>query len=214
MPKMKECDIFCITSKIVAIHQWRCEKVWSVDKKELILQEAEKIVMSDAVPGKDIYITVKGNTITPSAGIDESNADGHYIFWPENIQEITKEIWEYLRQKHNIKNLGVLMTDSSTTPLRWWVLGQAIGFYGFEPLRNYIGTKDIFGKTMEIAKANIPDSLSAMAVYLMWEWNEKIPMLIIRWDKNIQFTEKDTYDDFIVPFDEDLYGPLLKVFDV
>lgn len=214
VPALKEWDIFFITSKIVAIHQWLCIKVGTKNKKDLILQEAEKCILSDVVPWKDIYITIKNNTLIPSAGIDESNAHGHYILWPKNIQKITKEIWQYLRKKHKITKLWVIMTDSSTTPLRRWILGKSIWFYGFEPLRNYIGTKDIFGKKMEISTTNIPDSLSAMAVFLMGEGKEKTPLCILRWMQWIAFSNKDTYKKFIIPYKKDLYYPLLKAFDI
>jgi dihydrofolate synthase / folylpolyglutamate synthase len=48
---------------------------------------------------------MKDNTLIPSAGIDESNANGYYILRPKNIQKMTKEIWQYLKKKCKIKKL-------------------------------------------------------------------------------------------------------------
>jgi F420-0:gamma-glutamyl ligase len=89
-------DILFITSKIIAIHQGRCVPIDSIEKKELIRQEADHRVISDVVPGKDIYLTIKDNILIPSEGIDESNANGHYILRPENLKEITKQIYAYV----------------------------------------------------------------------------------------------------------------------
>ena len=50
--------------------------------------------------------------------------------------------------RFSLKNVGVIITDSRTTPLRWGVTGFSIAYSGFEPLKNYIGTKDILEKDL------------------------------------------------------------------
>ena len=58
---IKDGDIIFITSKILAIHQWRCILVWDIEKKDLIKQEADQWIISDIIPGKDMYLTIKNN---------------------------------------------------------------------------------------------------------------------------------------------------------
>jgi hypothetical protein len=41
--------------------------VGSITKKDLIEQETDKRIISDVVPGKDIYLTIKDNILIPSA---------------------------------------------------------------------------------------------------------------------------------------------------
>lgn len=77
----------------------------SISKKALIEKEADKWITTDIVPGKDIYITIKNNILIPSAGIDESNSNGHYILRPDNLSQLTQHIHTYLCKKHGIKNL-------------------------------------------------------------------------------------------------------------
>ncbi|MDR2416268.1 MAG: coenzyme F420-0:L-glutamate ligase [Candidatus Peribacteria bacterium] len=65
----------------------------------------------------------------PSAGIDESNANGYFILYPKDCLSFCKEVHQLLCKKFAIRNLGVIITDSTTRPLRWGVSGIAIYSY-------------------------------------------------------------------------------------
>src|SRR5258708_22706784 len=177
LPKLKEGDVLLITSKVLAIHQGRCVKSRVGDgKSSLITKEADYILPKRSIVGSDIYLTIKDHTLIPSAGIDESNGKGYYILWPKNTNLLCKQICTYLKKKHGLKKLAVVATDSHTTPLRWGVSGISIGFYGLEPVYDYRGKKDIFGRKLKYTQANIVDALSSMAVLLMGDGAEKMPM--------------------------------------
>jgi F420-0:gamma-glutamyl ligase len=103
--EVKEGDIIFITSKILAIHQGRCIPVGTIEKSDLIKQEADSRTISDAISGHDTYLTLKNNILIPTAGIDESNANGHYILRPEHLPEATKQIYDYFSQRFLIKNI-------------------------------------------------------------------------------------------------------------
>ncbi|MDR3169702.1 MAG: hypothetical protein LBU27_08440 [Candidatus Peribacteria bacterium] len=105
LPGLKEGDVLFITSKVVAIHQGRCVPVSSIEKSELIKQEADYWTVSDVVPDKDIYLTITDQVLIPSAGIDESNANGYYILRPKQLNEITQQMHSYLTQKYKIQDL-------------------------------------------------------------------------------------------------------------
>jgi F420-0:gamma-glutamyl ligase len=210
---LQENDILLITSKILAIHQGRCVKINpSVNKEELIMAEAEAFIKTSHIPNHDFILTIKGHTMLPSSGIDESNADDHYILWPKDIQPLLKEIHTYLTKKFNINNLGIITTDSHCTPMRHGVLGISIGFYGMEPLYDYRGKNDIFNRELKFTQTNIVDALSAMAVMLMGEGNECTPMVIAREVPSIKFTDSDKSNDLVIEPEQDLYYPLLKNF--
>lgn len=214
LPPLHERDIVLITSKVVAIHQGRCVPMKDVaDKDKLIEQEADAFLSRDACPDRMIMLTIKHNTLIATAGIDESNADDHYILWPTDIQATAKMLWAHLRAKHHVQNLGIIITDSHSVPLRLGVLGIAIGFYGFEPLLNHRGKSDLFGRTIYWSQTNIPDSLAAAAVLVMGESNEQTPVAIARDLSNITFTEDDCYQQWVIERKKDIYAPLLKVFD-
>ncbi|HUD02737.1 MAG TPA: coenzyme F420-0:L-glutamate ligase [Candidatus Paceibacterota bacterium] len=210
---VQEGDIVLVTSKVLAIHQGRCVPIADVaSKDELIKQEAEKYIDRSRVPGNYAVLTLKHHTLIASAGIDESNANGHYILWPENIDEATKEICRYLRKKHNVKNLGVILTDSHTIPMRWGVLGISISHYGFEPLADLRGTHDLFGRALTITRQNIPDALAAFGVLLMGEGSESTPILVAR-GYPATFTEEPTMQKLVVDPSQDIYKPLLDAFE-
>ncbi|TSA44674.1 putative folate metabolism gamma-glutamate ligase [bacterium] len=213
LPRLREGDILFITSKILAIHQGRCVKIRpGVRKDDLIIKEAEKFIPRDKIPKGYVVLTIKGYTLIPSAGIDESNGNGYYILWPKNISKAARTICNFLKKKFKLKKLAVVITDSHTTPLRYGVTGISLGFFGILPLVDYRETPDIFGRKLKITRTNIIDPLAAMAVLLMGEGKERTPMLVLRGTNFIKFTNKDTFKMLIIPKNLDIYAPLLKVF--
>jgi len=214
LPKLAEGDVIFITSKIVSIHQGRCvaKSKLKNQKLKLIRQEADYTLPHRTVNGSDIILTIKDFTLIPSAGIDESNANGYIILWPKSPNKIARDICLYLKKKYKVKNLAVIITDSHTTPLRWGVSGISIGFFGLEPLYDYRGKKDIFGRELKFTQTNIVDNLSGMAGLLMGEGNERKPIIILRSAKFINFTNKPTHKKLAIEPKKDLYYPLLKIF--
>ena len=212
-PPLKEGDVFLVTSKILAIHQGLCIPVDEIkNKDDLIKKEEEIFIPREECPGEHVILTLKENTLIPSAGIDESNANGHYILWPKNSEEEAKKICEYLKEKFSLKKLAVIITDSHTTPLRYGVMGISIGAYGLDPLKDYREEKDIFGREIKMTQINIVDALAVMGVLLMGEGAEQKPLAIIREADFVEFTNEEKYKDLLIPVKEDIYYPLLKNF--
>lgn len=73
--------------------------IQKLKKDNLIYQEADKIIPQKFLLYKDFPLTIKGNTLIPLAGIDESNGNGYYILWPKNISALVKQIHHYLQKK-------------------------------------------------------------------------------------------------------------------
>jgi F420-0:gamma-glutamyl ligase len=213
LPKLREGDVLFITSKILAIHQGRCVAIGSgVKKEQLIKQEAERYAHSHLKSWKNLYLTIKEHTLIANSGIDESNANGYYVLWPRRSTALAKEIRGYLRKKFGIKKLAVIVTDSHIIPMRHGVLGISIGFYGMEPLYDYRGKPDIFGRLLKHTTKNVVDALSTMAVLVMGEGDERTPMVVLRGAKFVAFTDKNTYAKSVVPSEYDLYAPLWRAF--
>jgi dihydrofolate synthase / folylpolyglutamate synthase len=212
LPKLKEGDVLIIASKVVAIHQGRTIKVVDAEKSSLINKEADYSLPKNKVGGTDIILTIKDHTLIPSAGIDESNAKGYYILWPKDSSKEAKKIASYLKQRNKLKKLGVIIADSHTTPLRWGTQGVSIGFYGLEPLKDYRGKKDIFGRALKYTQSNIVDSLANLGVIIMGEGKEQTPMVIIRGFKDLKFINKPAHKKLVIEPKKDLYYPLLKIF--
>ncbi|MDO8529283.1 MAG: coenzyme F420-0:L-glutamate ligase [bacterium] len=214
LPAIKEKSIVAITSKIVSICEGRVIEIGKIDKNKLIEKEADFVLSSRKENKYGIMLTIKNNLLIPTAGIDESNGNGYYILWPENPQHSANEIREYLKKKFKLNSLGIIITDSKTTPLRWGTSGVAVVFSGFFPLNNYIGKKDVFGKRLNVTKANIYDSLAAAAVLVMGEGKEQTPLAIIEDVDFVKFKKKNPtakeLKDLRISINDDLYSPLLK----
>jgi F420-0:gamma-glutamyl ligase len=211
--ELRDGDIVFITSKILGIHQGRCVRSGTTSKEELIAREATRWLPYENRGGFHVNLTITDNILIPAAGIDESNADGHYIMWPKEVDKLCREIRARLMKRCGLVRLGVVSTDSHTTPLRWGVTGITTGLAGVEPLRDIRGHNDIFGRQMRVTQVNLIDPLSSMAVLLMGETDERTPIVILRGYDGIPFSDTASMDEFKISPDTDLYQPLLDVME-
>lgn len=215
LPTLSENSVVAITSKIISICQGDVMKNdGSIKKEELIKQEADYYIESDVDTeyGK-IFLTRKDGHIVFTAGIDESNADGHFVLWPKNIQDITNKIWGHLRKKHKIKNLGIIITDSRVTPGRTGVIGFTMTWCGFKPFNEFSGKPDIFGREIKHTNVNVIEALAASAALVMGEINEQSPLAVLT---DLPFVKFQTHtptkrelSDATWPIEKDMYGKLL-----
>lgn len=206
--------IIAITSKIISLCQGRVVPKDSVPSKyALITQEADAYLSEDQ-SRYNAHLTIKNNILIPSAGIDESNGNGQYILYPHNIQQTAFEIWQHLRKQHHVKELGVIITDSHTVPLRKGVTGITLGWCGFEPLYSYVGKPDIYNKPLEVTQINILDALGASAVFVMGEGCEQTPIAVMENVPRIQFLSRppsfEEEQSVHISLEADIYAPLLK----
>lgn len=212
---LEENCVVAVTSKIVGIGEGNCiplEKFQTKD--ELAIKEADKYLPRELAPHGLVMHTIKNNMMIASAGVDESNGSGYYILWPKDAYKSAKDIGLFLKEKFKIKNLGVIITDSRLVPLRKGVVGVAISFCGFLPIKSYIGKKDLFGREFKMETSNFPDSLASAAVLEMGEGDEQKPIAIISEIPNIEFSdalpEKAIGYGIGIDEKEDMFYPLLS----
>jgi dihydrofolate synthase / folylpolyglutamate synthase len=216
LPALEERCVVAVTSKIVSICEGRIVPVQQGIKEGLIQQEADLFLPSEESK-YHITLTVKGRSLIPSAGIDESNANGHYVLWPSDPQQSANSIRAHLRKKYGLSELGVILTDSTTSPLRYGVAGVSIAHSGFEALKSRIGHPDIYGHPLRVTKVDIADALAASAVLLMGEADEQTPLAILTNLPFVTFQEKDPTAEELaalhINIEDDLYGQLLTAVD-
>lgn len=217
LPQLHENDVVVITSKIISITQGRVIKNnGEIDKTELIEKEADYF-LPEKYTNFGVHLTIKNNIIIASAGIDESNGHGYYILWPENLVQETNKIWKYLREKHSIKNLGLVITDSKLAPMRRGVTAIGLSWCGFKPIRNYVGKPDIYGKPLRVETLNMVDCLAAGAVLEMGEAYEQTPLGIISEIDQIEFLDRvpneEEIKEMTIELGEDVYTGLLTSVD-
>lgn len=213
LTRLKENSIVVVTSKIISICEGRMVKIEDADKDKIIEEESQLYLPRD-LNKYNVSYTITRNLLVAGAGVDESNGNGYYILWPKDPQESANKICEYLTKKFKVKNLGVIISDSKTNPLRWGVTGFCLAHSGFNLLKDYIGQPDIFGRPFVFEKLNIGDSLAAAAVSVMGEGSELTPIAIIEDIPNVEFQQrnptKKEIDQLKINIEDDIYAPLLK----
>src|SRR3989344_2530015 len=108
-----------------------------------------------------------------------------------------------------IRKESTFFLPNSWFSLRKGAVGIALGYAGFEGIKNYIGQKDIFGRKLKYSRTNIPDSLATAAVLEMGEGNEQRPLVLIT-KAPVIFTEKVSKKELQISPKRDIFYPLLK----
>ncbi len=213
LSEIPERSVIAITSKVVSLCEGNVVPLESGNKDEIIEGEAERFLPKSGNP-YDVYLTIKHNLLVPSAGVDESNTNGYYVLWPEEPQESANRCWRFLKDEFQLRQIGVIITDSVSAPLRWGVTGRCIAYCGFKGLNNKIGESDLFGRKLRMTRVNVADGLAAAAVLCMGESDEQTPLAVIEDLPFVEFVESPPTPDELanlrIDLDDDLYGQLLR----
>ncbi len=166
---------------------------------ELILSETKRIVrMYNGI----IIVETNNGLICANAGVDESNVkEGLATTLPVNSDKSAKNIREKIKEKTS-KNTAVIISDTFGRPFRMGQTNCAIGISGLNPILDYEGTKDTFGKVLRVTEIAVADELSSAAELVMGK-TLKCPAVIIR---DYSFNpEERLISDLIRPENEDLF---------
>ena len=154
-------------------------------KMELIIRESDEIL--GGIPG--VVVTITNGVLSPSAGIDNSNApEGYVVMLPEDPKRSAISVRENLMARYRC-NLAVIIGDSRTQPLRLGCVGVALGCAGIEPVEDVRGKKDLFGKPLLITRRATADNLVSAAQIIMGEADESTPVVLVR-DAPVRFIEE------------------------
>ena len=143
---------------------------------ELILSESKKIVrMENGI----IIVKTKHGFVCANAGIDESNVqDGYATLLPKDPDKSASLLKERIEQKTG-KNISVIISDTFGRPFRLGQTDVAIGIAGIEPILDYNGKPDTFGKIMQVTAIAVADEICSASELVMGKV-EKCPIVIVR----------------------------------
>jgi len=186
-------DILVFSQKIVSKNEGRMLSLSSVNPSllangiassygkdprliELILSESERIVrMENGI----IIVKTKHGFVCANAGIDESNVqDGYATLLPKDPDKSASLLKERIEQKTG-KNISVIISDTFGRPFRLGQTDVAIGIAGLEPILDYTGKPDTFGKIMQVTAIAIADEICSASELVMGKV-EKCPIVIVR----------------------------------
>ena len=195
-------DILVFSQKIVSKNEGRILNLSSVNPSllangiassygkdprlvELILSESKRIVrMENGI----IIVETKHGFICANAGIDESNVqDGYATLLPDNPDQSANLLKNRIEQKTG-KNTAVIISDTFGRPFRLGQTNVAIGIAGIEPILDYNGKPDTFGRIMQVTAIAVADEICSASELVMGKV-EKFPIAIIR---NYDFNFSDT----------------------
>ena len=198
-------DIVVISEKIIATAQGRVVDLTSIREvsdqaKELALkykmdERIVELILNEAdmvLGGIDTVVLAEINGILiANAGIDHSNSGGEnfVVLLPKNPQKTVNEYRAFFMKEFNLKNLGVILSDSRVQPLKKGTIGVAIAVSGFEPIEDCRGRADLFGRPLQITQRAVADDLVSAAQILLGEADEQTPIVIIK-EAPVTFIDK------------------------
>ncbi len=191
--EMNDDDILVFSQKIISKNEDRILSLSSVSPSlladgiassygkdprlvELILSESKRIVrMENGV----IIVETKHGFVCANAGIDESNVeDGYATLLPNDPDRSANLLKEKIKQKTG-KNVAVIISDTFGRPFRLGQTDIAIGIAGLEPILDYNGKPDTFGKIMQVTAIAIADEICSASELVMGKI-QKCPIAVIR----------------------------------
>lgn len=167
---------------------------------EIILREADEVLRVS----EGVILTIKDGILCANAGVDRSNAPpGFVALTPPNPDAEAKRLRREILRRSGVR-VGVIISDSNVKPLRVGTVGQAIGIAGIEPVIDYRGRPDLYGRPLELTLQAIADQLATAAQAVMGEGAERVPAVIVRGAKVVA-TERPKLSPKISP-EKDLYA--------
>jgi coenzyme F420-0:L-glutamate ligase len=143
---------------------------------QLVLNEADEVL--GGIP--HVLLTIKQNTLMANAGVDKSNVpEGYASLLPLDSRKSAEGLRRQVQQRFR-RDIGVIVIDSRTQPLRLGNIGMALGVAGFKPVADDRGRQDLFGNELRITRRAIADNLSSACTAVMGESDESVPAALIR----------------------------------
>ena len=203
IPTAPEGLVLAVASKLLAL--WKGEIIPyenAAQKEKLMKQESDWALQTPLA-----WLTVKDGMVMTNAGIDESNAAGQLLLLPRDCYALAADLRRALQRVWQIKNLGIVVTDSMILPFRTGVIAGAVAYSGFKGVRDLRGEPDLFGRPLQVTLVNVADSLATAAAYCMGEGNEGCPLAVVE-DSRVKFVDEVDPNEIKYSVEDDLYTPL------
>ncbi|MFZ3169732.1 MAG: coenzyme F420-0:L-glutamate ligase [Candidatus Methanoperedens sp.] len=192
--QLSEHDIIAISSTVVSKSEGRVISLKNVNPTEraklialnnkiepqfvqAVLDESVEILLESPF----LLVRMKNGSICVNAGIDHSNVEGsdNILLLPEDpdksASDLKKSLFNYTG-----KNVSVIITDTNGRAFRIGQTGAAIGCAGIKPTRDWRGTKDLFGRVLEVKNEGTVDEIAGFSNILMGEGDGGLPIVVIR----------------------------------
>lgn len=180
---LRDGDIVVVTSKIISKSEGRI--IEADDRDTAIDEESVRVVASRTVGGgeqsKTLKITqTRHGFVMAASGVDASELPtGQIALLPEDPDGSARSLREAFQRSNPGASIGVVITDSAGRPWREGITDFAIGAAGIDVLKDFRGTNDRFGNTLDVTVTCVADELAA-AAELVTPKSAGAPVAIVR----------------------------------
>ena len=131
---------------------------------ELVLSESRRIVrLRDGI----IIVETNSGIVCANAGVDESNVkNGYATLLPLDPDGSAQRMRDAILGKTG-RTVGVIISDTLGRAFRRGQTDCAIGVAGLDPILDYRGTRDSFGRDLHVTEIAVADELAAAAELVM-----------------------------------------------
>lgn len=183
----------------------RCGK--DARKVQAILDESSAILR--AVPGPSDGIVIarhRRGWVCANAGIDESNLGsdegGLLLLLPEDPDASARRIAASIEGSAGVRP-GVIVTDTFGRPWRKGLVNVALGTSDVQPIIDWVGRRDAYGRLLQVSEQAFADELAAASGLLMAK-DAALPVAVVRglaWERAPQASAAA----YVRPLDKDLF---------
>lgn len=172
-------DVVVVTQKVVSKAEGRMVAIDRDDPrshKPLVEAESVRVLRRRG----DLLITETSHGfVCANAGVDLSNvAEGWAALLPVDPDRSARRIRDGLRHHAGVQ-VAVLVSDTFGRPWRRGVTDVAIGAAGLRPVTDLRGTRDAYGRELQVTEVAVCDELAAAAELVMGK-SAGIPVAVVR----------------------------------
>ncbi|HZT34799.1 MAG TPA: coenzyme F420-0:L-glutamate ligase, partial [Nitrososphaera sp.] len=141
--------------------------------------------------------------VCANSGIDQSNVEGDSaVLLPENPDASARALRAFIKEAEGV-TVAVIITDTFGRAFRMGQTNVAIGVAGLEPIKSYIGSKDMFGRRLKVTEIAVADEIASASELVMGK-AEGIPIAIVR-GYTYAAKERASGRSLLRPENEDLF---------
>jgi coenzyme F420-0:L-glutamate ligase / coenzyme F420-1:gamma-L-glutamate ligase len=167
---------------------------------ELILKESAQILRAQ---NGIIVSETKHGFVCANAGVDQSNVQGDAaVLLPADPDRSASQLREAIKKKAG-REAAIIITDTFGRPFRNGQTNMAIGVAGMNPIRSYIGSRDMYGRKLRVTEIAVADEMASAAELAMGK-ADGVPVAIVRGYK-FEKAAKSSTKPLIRPKERDLF---------
>lgn len=174
---LRDGDVIVVTHKVVSKAEGAVESYENEeDYRRIVERESQSVIRRRG----DLTISItRQGFICANAGVDRSNVGpGHAVLHPRDPDRSAHGLRRQIERQTGTR-IAVVITDTFGRVWRKGLTDVAIGVSGIDPLLDYRGSLDTWGRRLEVTEVAIVDEIAAAADLVMGK-AEGIPVAVVR----------------------------------